>query len=143
MADLRMLPVSEVLDPLSEVVDVELLESVKANGVMLPLIVYPKHNSFMIADGKKRFACLKALGIEKVPVQVVDEDRVKAAQLIASVPYLKTEPAQYLKAVKSVLKTCSLAELCKRIDRTDVELARFCEIPVAELRAYDASDSKN
>lgn len=67
----------------------KLMEDIRINGIMQPLNVTTEG---FIADGHRRFACAKALGLEFVPVAVVTNDldlEGKFATLNAS-PLVKT-----------------------------------------------------
>lgn len=47
----------------------QLLRSIKASGIFLPLLVLPDGQ---VIDGQHRYACAKELGLESVPVRIID-----------------------------------------------------------------------
>lgn len=55
-------------DPAAEIDD--LLESVRKNGVLVPLVVVRKSAGWQVVSGHRRLACALALGMESVPAEV-------------------------------------------------------------------------
>jgi len=57
----------------------ELLESIKEQGVLEPLVVTPQDGNYVILSGARRFECAKELGFETVPcIVAVVQDQVLA-----------------------------------------------------------------
>ena len=52
----------------------ELVESIRMNGVLNPLIVTPRRGGYEIVSGHRRYAACQKLGVETVPVIVRDLD---------------------------------------------------------------------
>ncbi len=51
-----------------------LCESINKVGILIPLLVYvDKQGKYVILDGERRWRCAQRLGLEKVPVNVIDE----------------------------------------------------------------------
>ena len=49
----------------------ELLDSIRQNGILQPLVVRPiGSGNYQVIDGSRRFACVKELGIAMVPVVI-------------------------------------------------------------------------
>ncbi len=48
----------------------ELAQSIKLHGVLLPLVVTPKDDAFMIIAGERRYRAAKIAGLEKLPALV-------------------------------------------------------------------------
>ncbi|MEO6812127.1 MAG: DNA methyltransferase [Isosphaeraceae bacterium] len=59
-----------------------LLESIQAEGILVPLVVAPDGSAWEVVSGHRRLACARALGLTKVPCQVRefadDESRRRA-----------------------------------------------------------------
>jgi ParB/RepB/Spo0J family partition protein len=51
---------------------VELRESIKANGVLQPILVRPKGERYEVVFGNHRFLAAKGAGLTKIPVQIRD-----------------------------------------------------------------------
>jgi ParB-like chromosome segregation protein Spo0J len=47
----------------------QLLQSIKESGIFLPLLVLPDSQ---VVDGQHRYACAKELGVERVPVRILE-----------------------------------------------------------------------
>lgn len=52
----------------------ELVESIRMNGVLNPLIVTPRRGGYEIVSGHRRYAACQKLGVETIPVIVRDLD---------------------------------------------------------------------
>ncbi len=59
----------------------ELAESIKHLGVLQPLLVRAVDSGYEIVLGERRYRASRRLGLEKVPVQIVDADDVRAFQM--------------------------------------------------------------
>lgn len=60
----------------------ELKESIKANGLLVPLIARAVENGYEILAGHNRHKASVELGIEELPVRVVDVDDDKAREIM-------------------------------------------------------------
>lgn len=61
-----------------------LTNSIKNNGIIIPLIVRPKGIQYEIILGNRRYNAARILRIEKIPVIILDIDDAKAINLIIS-----------------------------------------------------------
>lgn len=59
----------------------ELAESIRHLGVLQPLMVRKAKSGYEIVLGERRYRAAKRLGLDKVPVQIVDADDVRAFQM--------------------------------------------------------------
>ena len=59
----------------------ELAQSIKASGLMEPLIVVPRGDRYMIIAGERRWRACGMAGIAEVPVRILDVDDRKVAEL--------------------------------------------------------------
>ena len=60
-----------------EVVDGEMIESVKTYGVILPVIVEESEKGLKVIDGAKRLTALKNLGVQMVKAVVISGEGAK------------------------------------------------------------------
>src|SRR5258706_12840082 len=62
----------------------ELAASVKANGILQPLLVRPKGAKYQLVCGHRRLAAARAAGLEQVPVfaREMDDESALAAQIV-------------------------------------------------------------
>lgn len=79
-AELRELNVSDVvpneqnprLDFPQDELD-RLTDSIDLEGVLVPIVVYPKDDKFVLVDGERRFRCARDLGHSKIPALITKE----------------------------------------------------------------------
>lgn len=51
----------------------QLAESIDKEGILVPIVVYPKDGRYILVDGERRFRCALELGLETVPALVTEE----------------------------------------------------------------------
>lgn len=79
-AELRQLNVSDVvpnarnprLDFPQDELD-KLTDSIELEGVLVPIVVYPKDDKYVLVDGERRFRCARELGHSKIPAVITTE----------------------------------------------------------------------
>ncbi len=79
-AELRELSVSDVvpnaqnprLDFPQDELD-RLTDSIDLEGVLVPIVVYPKDGKYVLVDGERRFRCARDLGHSKIPALITTE----------------------------------------------------------------------
>ena len=59
----------------------ELAQSIKASGLMEPLIVVPRGDRYMIIAGERRWRACGIAGIAEIPIRIIDVDDRKVAEL--------------------------------------------------------------
>jgi ParB family transcriptional regulator, chromosome partitioning protein len=86
----------------------ELTASVKAQGILQPILVRPVGEGFQIVAGERRFRAATAAGLPEVPVSIRDmtDDEAEAAALIENVQRANMSPSEEAEAAARVLGTC-------------------------------------
>lgn len=86
---IRMIPLDRIepnpRQPRSELGDIqELMDSIKAKGVLEPIIVRPKGEKFEIIAGERRFVASRNLGLKEIPCieMTVDDQEAMEISLI-------------------------------------------------------------
>lgn len=51
----------------------KLAESIELEGILVPIVVFPKDGLFVLVDGERRFRCAQILGLETVPALITPE----------------------------------------------------------------------
>lgn len=71
-AGLRFNPFSLAIygDPMNEIEADGLLDSVRAEGVLVPLVVVPDEPGWLVLSGHRRLACARRLGLAEVPCAI-------------------------------------------------------------------------
>src|SRR5262245_63613724 len=94
-----------------------LSDSIKAHGVLQPLVVRPVGDRYQLIAGERRLRAAQAAGLAEVPVHVVDlnDQQVLEAALIENIQRTDLNPIEKGQGFKDYLE---------RFDMTQEELAR-------------------
>jgi len=120
----------------------ELTESVKAKGVMHPLIVRVKNGGYQIITGERRWRAAKKAGLKSVPVivkDVTDSDMLELA-LIENLQREDLNPLEEADAYRQLIEEHGLKQedLARRVGRQRSSVAntlRLLKLP-GEVRRY-------
>ncbi|MBC7348536.1 MAG: ParB/RepB/Spo0J family partition protein [Candidatus Aminicenantes bacterium] len=139
---IRMIPLDRIepnpRQPRSELGDIqELMDSIKAKGVLEPIIVRPKGEKFEIIAGERRFVASRNLGLKEIPCieMVVDDQEAMEISLIENLQRKDLdifEEADGLKALMS-LYGYSHQEVANKIGKarsTITEIISVSRIPL-------------
>jgi ParB/RepB/Spo0J family partition protein len=100
----------------------ELAASIKANGILQPLLVRPKAGKYELVCGHRRLAAARQAGLDQVPVFARDMDDVSAlaAQIIENVQREDTHALDEADAYRRLLTTAKLdvATIAARVGRS-------------------------
>lgn len=142
---IRMIPLDRIepnpRQPRSELGDMqELMDSIKAKGVLEPIIVRPRGEKFEIIAGERRFVASKNLGLKEIPCieMTVDDQEAMEISLIENLQRKDLdifEEADGLKALMN-LYGYSHQEVADKIGKarsTITEIISVSRIPL-ELR---------
>lgn len=100
------------------------IESVKAMGILEPLIVEKRGRGFVLLAGRRRLIAARKAGLETVPVRIVATGSVAGASItLAENLHRRTNPASEVEAIQELLKTAA----------TWQEIAAATGLPVAKL----------
>jgi len=99
----------------------ELADSIKAQGVLQPIIVEKNKNRFTIVAGERRFRAAKAAGLDEIPIIIKtlnDEQKLEIA-LIENLQRENLNPIEESKAFKYLIEKSSISqeELSRRIGK--------------------------
>jgi len=80
-----------------------LMESIKDRGVLEPFLVTPKNGNYLLLCGERRFLASRKLGLETIPVRVVDavtqKDEILAYQLTENMQREDLNPVDQAKGL--------------------------------------------
>ncbi len=115
----------------------QLAESIKANGVIQPILVVKQSNGFYsIVAGERRFRASKLAGLTEIPVVIIDADERKIAEisLIENLQREDLNPIEEAAAFRSLMKDYSMTqeELSQRLGKSRSAIAnstRLLELP--------------
>lgn len=115
----------------------ELAESIKQNGVIMPLIVVPDGNDYMLVAGERRLRAAAIAGLEEVPCIITDgNDKTQAK--IALIENIQREQLSFFDEAEGYLKlyenfSMSQSDIAKSVGKTQSTIAnklRLLKLPV-------------
>lgn len=90
----------------------ELSASIQENGVLMPLLVRKKGNSYEIIAGERRYQASKLAGLDEVPVIIkdVDDQKVLELALIENLQRSDLNPIEEAKGYKQLIKKSGMTQ---------------------------------
>lgn len=90
----------------------ELSESIKAHGVLQPLLVRKQRDGFGIIAGERRYQAAKLAGLTEVPVTIkeADDQAVLEMALIENLQRSDLNPIEEAKGYKQLIKTSGMTQ---------------------------------
>ncbi len=120
----------------------ELTASVKAVGVIQPLVVRPSGKAFEVVAGERRLRAAKAAGLEEVPVVVREYSKQEAHEirLVENLQREDLEPLEEAAAIQNLLDGGrSVAEVADRMGKTVRYVARRANLTSLTQQAATAA----
>ncbi len=110
-------------------------EDMKRRGVIVPLIVRPDGEMYVVIDGHRRLAAAKLLGIEKLPCIVVgsgfSQAQARETQLVTQLHSQALTPYEVYAGMKSWLELhpgASARQLAAAISRTEAYVSKVLSL---------------
>lgn len=105
----------------------ELADSIKVHGVLQPIIVRAKNNTYEIVAGERRFRACQSLGLETIPaiVKNLDEEEAASVSLIENLHREDLTAIEEAKAYKAIMEINNLKqeELAQKIGKSQSTIA--------------------
>ncbi|MBK7885509.1 MAG: ParB/RepB/Spo0J family partition protein [Chitinophagaceae bacterium] len=99
----------------------ELVESIKTNGVLQPILVRPKGKGYMLVCGERRYRATKEAGLTEVPavIREMTDDEALEAQIIENLQRKDVHPMEEAVAFNSLIenKKYSVIEVAARVGK--------------------------
>lgn len=99
----------------------ELAKSIKANGVVQPLLLRRKGNRFELIAGERRWRAAQLAGLSRIPVILKDvsDDQVLEIALIENIQREDLNPIEEARAYKKLIETLGLTQetVAERVGR--------------------------
>ncbi len=110
----------------------ELCESIKANGIIQPIIVRKSGDGYQIIAGERRFRAAEMAGLELVPVfvrQATDEEMLELA-LVENIHRADLNPIERAKAYQNFINSFNLTQVdaAKRLGEDRTVVANYLRI---------------
>jgi ParB family chromosome partitioning protein len=123
----------------------ELANSIRANGVIQPIVVRPSGGRYQLVAGERRWRAAKLAGLESVPVviQEIPDDRLLEITLVENIQREDLNPIETAMAFERLAKELNLSheQIGERTgkDRSTItNLLRLLQLP-ADLQALVAN----
>ena len=110
----------------------ELAESVKAVGIIQPLIVRPEGDGYQLIAGERRLRAAKLAGLETVPVieRTASDDELLTLALVENLQREDLNPIEKAKGFKGLIERHNLTQeaAAKRLGKDRSTLANFIRL---------------
>jgi ParB family chromosome partitioning protein len=110
----------------------ELAESIRANGIIQPIIVRPMGKGYEIIAGERRFRAAKLASFSKIPALVrnASDEQLHEWSLVENIHRVDLNPIERAKAYQEYLRTFSLtqAEAGERLGEDRSVVANYLRI---------------
>lgn len=114
----------------------ELAASIKANGVVQPILVRRKGQTFEIVAGERRWRASQRAELKKIPVVVkeVSDEKILEIALVENIQRQELNPVEEARAFRKLIENIGLTqeELAERIGKSRTMIAtymRFLKLP--------------
>ncbi|MCX5811236.1 MAG: ParB/RepB/Spo0J family partition protein [Proteobacteria bacterium] len=109
-----------------------LMESIKDRGVLEPVLVTPKDGKYLLLCGERRYLAVQKLGVESIPVRVVNtitqKDEILAYQLTENLQREDLNPIDQAKGILSYIQA-KLSDKNYDVDGVMSELIKYDRKP--------------
>lgn len=120
----------------------ELVESIKNDGILQPILLRPIDGLLMIVFGERRYRAAKAAGLTEIPamVRVMTDEEALQAQIVENLQRKDVHPMEEAVAFKSFLeqKKWSVDEVAARVGKSVYYVRQRLKLSnlVEDFRAY-------
>jgi ParB/RepB/Spo0J family partition protein len=125
----------------------ELADSIKAQGIISPIVVRAKGTSYEIVCGERRYRAAKELGMAEVPVKVVDVDDMQAAemQIIENIQRADVHPLDEAEGYELMMKEVkgSIEGIAQRVGKDKSYVAKrlkLCDLTPECRKKFQAGE---
>lgn len=110
----------------------QLQQSIKANGILQPILVRRQAEGFQIIAGERRWRAAQQIGMLKVPVVVRDvpEEKLLELSLIENIQREELTPIEEAEAYHELIKRLSITqqELAQRVGKDRSSIANYLRL---------------
>lgn len=111
-----------------------LAESIELEGILVPVVVYPKGDKFILVDGERRFRCARDLGLPVVPALVTAERPQHEVLLQMFNIHLIREPWKDVPTALALGKLADSIQDAEGEEPSDTRLAELTGLSVERVR---------
>lgn len=111
-----------------------LADSIELEGILVPIVVYPKGDKFILVDGERRFRCARELGLPTVPALVTAERSDHEVLLQMFNIHLIREPWKDVPTALALGKLAESIEEAEGEEPSDSRLADITGLSIERVR---------
>jgi len=110
----------------------ELAQSIRANGVVQPIVVRRKGGKFQIVAGERRWRASQKAGIKKIPsiVREVNDEKLLELALIENIQRQELNAIEEARAYKNLIETIGLTQemIAERVGKNRTVITTFLRL---------------
>jgi len=110
----------------------ELAQSIKANGIVQPIIVRRKGSKFQIVAGERRWRASQKVGLQKIPaiIKVIGDEKLLELALIENIQRQELNAIEEARAYKNLIETIGLTQemIAERVGKNRTVVTTFLRL---------------
>jgi ParB family transcriptional regulator, chromosome partitioning protein len=110
----------------------ELAQSIRANGVVQPIIVRTQGSKYQIVAGERRWRAAQKAGLEKIPAVIknVSDDKLLELALIENIQRQELNAVEEARAYKKLIETVGLTQemVAERVGKNRTAITTFLRL---------------
>lgn len=110
----------------------DLAQSIKANGIVQPIIVRRKGSKFQLVAGERRWRAAQKAGLQKIPaiIKVIADDKLLELALIENIQRQELNAIEEAKAYKNLIDTVGLTQemIAERVGKNRTVITTFLRL---------------
>ncbi len=110
----------------------DLAQSIKANGIVQPIIVRRKGSKYQLVAGERRWRAAQRAGLQKIPaiVKVIADDKLLELALIENIQRQELNAIEEAKAYKNLIDTVGLTQemIAERVGKNRTVITTFLRL---------------
>jgi ParB-like protein len=112
----------------------KLADSINLEGVLVPIVVYPKDGKFILVDGERRFRCARDLGNKTIPALItVERSEREVLQQMFNIHMIR-EPWQDMPTADALQRLVDDIKKTEGDDPNDKELRDLTGLSIDQIR---------
>lgn len=110
----------------------DLAQSIRANGVVQPIVVRRKGSRFELVAGERRWRASQLAGLQKIPavIKAVADEKLLELALIENIQRQELNPIEEAKAYKNLIETIGMTQemIAERIGKNRTIITTFLRL---------------
>jgi ParB/RepB/Spo0J family partition protein len=111
-----------------------LADSIDHEGVLVPIVVYPSGEKFVLVDGERRYRCARDLGLDTIPALVTSERSEREVLQQMFNIHLIREPWRDIPTAKALQKLAQEIQRAEGREPNDQELRDLTGLSIERVR---------